>query len=657
MSHAARVVPLAAALPALVILSAGAAAAQPPAESDSSARAEAYARFLVGRHLEGRDDTDGAVRAFREAARLDPAAGEPLAELAALYARAGRAEDAVAAAEEALSREPDNRSAHRVLGLAYAASAGTREGTREDVERAVTHLEQARGSAVPDLQVELTLARFYLRTRAADEAIALLEDLSRDQLAYAPASVLLAEAYQQAGRRGDALRTLEETVASTRPTYRMLARLGELYEQSRRWRDAAEAYRGAVALNPRSAGVRRRLAAAWLEAGEADRARDVLGGLLEMRPRDAAGHRMLAETEIARGDFEAAEAAARRLLEIEPDGLSGPDVLARVFERRHEYPRVVETLAPALEQARGMRPGRTLAEMLDRLGRAHEWLEDPAGAARVYEDAVSLMPSNPWFQARLARAYVDSGRHGDAERLLARARNANPGDLSLAVIEADLRGRQGDVERGERLLLDVLEEDRGEQPGGEPRAHLALASFYSEHERLPEAVLVLEAALQRFPEETSILFLLGAMLERSGRFADAEAAFRGVIDRDPEHAQALNYLGYMLADRGERLDESVELIARAVEKDPHNGSYLDSLGWAYFKLDRLDLAEPPLRAAGDQLQRNSVVQDHLGDLLNRLERYAEAIEAWRRALDGDGEEIDPALIERKMDDARRRLDR
>lgn len=657
MSHAARVVPLVAALPALVILSAGAAAAQPPAESDSSARAEAYARFLVGRHLEGRDDTDGAVRAFREAARLDPSAGEPLAELAALYARAGRAEDAVAAAEEALSREPDNRSAHRVLGLAYAAAAGTREGTRDDVERAVTHLEQARGSAVPDLQVELTLARFYLRTRATDEAIALLEDLSRDQLAYAPASVLLAEAYQQAGRRGDALRTLEETVASTRPTYRMLARLGELYEQSRRWRDAAEAYRGAVALNPRSAGVRRRLAAAWLEAGEADRARDVLGGLLEMRPRDAAGQRMLAETEIALGDFEAAEAAARRLLEIEPDGLSGPDVLARVFERRHEYPRVVETLAPALEQARGMRPGRTLAEMLDRLGRAHEWLEDPAGAARVYEDAVSLMPSNPWFQARLARAYVDSGRHGDAERLLARARNANPGDLSLAVIEADLRGRQGDVERGERLLLDVLEEDRGEQPGGEPRAHLALASFYSEHERLPEAVLVLEAALQRFPEETSILFLLGAMLERSGRFADAEAAFRGVIDRDPEHAQALNYLGYMLADRGERLDESVELIARAVEKDPHNGSYLDSLGWAYFKLDRLDLAEPPLRAAGDQLQRNSVVQDHLGDLLNRLGRYAEAIEAWRRALDGDGEEIDPALIERKMDDARRRLDR
>ncbi len=651
MCYAARVVTLAIALPVLVTTIFRPAAAQAPPESDSSARAEAYARFMIGRHLEGLDDIDGAVQALRDAARLDPAAGEALAELAALYARAGRADDAFAAAEEALARESDNRSAHRVLGLAYAAAAASREGTRDDIDRAIVHLERARGSVVPDLQVELTLGRFYLRTAANDEAIALLEDLSKDQLAYAPASVLLAEAYQQAGRHDDALRTLEEAVGSTRPTYRMLARLGELYEQSRRWRDAAEAYRGAVALNPRSAGVRRRLAAAWLEAGEALRARDVLEGLLEMRPRDAAAYHMLAETEIALTNLEAAEAAARRLIGLEPDGLRGPYVLAQVFERRHEYQRVVETLQPLLERARAMRPQRILAEMLDQLGRAYQWLEEAEGATRVYEDAVSLMPSSPGFQARLAQAYVDSERLGDAGRLLARARGASPGNLTLAIIEADLHGRQGDVDRGETLLLDILSENREV-----PRAHLALASFYSEHDRLREATLVLESAQQQFPGETSILFLLGAVLEQSDRFAAAERAFRRVIERDPDHAQALNYLGYMLADRGERLNESVELIARAVETDPHNGSYLDSLGWAYYKLDRLDLAEPPLRAASDQLQRNSVVQDHLGDLLNRLQRYSEAIDAWRRALAGDGEEIDRALIEGKISDAQRRLE-
>ena len=111
----------------------------------------------------------------------------------------------------------------------------------------------------------------------------------------------------------------------------------------------------------------------------------------------------------------------------------------------------------------------------------------------------------------------------------------------------------------------------------------------------------------------------------------------------------------MLADRGERLEESVTLIERAIAKDPHNGSYLDSLGWAYFKLNRFDLAESPLRAAGDQLQTNSVVQDHLGDLLNRLGQYVEAIEAWKRALTGDGEAIDPDAIERKIDVAERQI--
>ena len=76
------------------------------------------------------------------------------------------------------------------------------------------------------------------------------------------------------------------------------------------------------------------------------------------------------------------------------------------------------------------------------------------------------------------------------------------------------------------------------------------------------------------------------------------------------------------------------------------------MGWAYFKLDRLDLAETPLRAAAVQLPTNSVVQDHLGDLLFSLGLFGEAIQAWERALAGDGDEIDPGRIETKIDEAR-----
>ncbi len=622
-------------------------------ETPPDGRALSYRLFMLGRHLEGEGDLDQAITSFRDAARLDPEAAEPLAELASLYARAGRADDAVAAAEEALGRELDNQTAHRILGLTHASTAGARDGTPRDAVRAVTHLEQARGTLLPDLQVELTLARLYLRTEAADDAITLLEELLRDELGVVEVVLLLAQAYEQAGRHDDALTTLETATLTGRPSYRTLARLGEMYERTQRWREAAAAYERAVALNPRNANVRRRLAGVLLEFGEGERARGVLEELIAMRPRDAASLHLLAEVELELNSLDAAESVARQLIELEPEGLRGSFVLAQVFGRRREHRAVVDTLQPLLDDARSrdVRPER-LAGALARLGFAYEQLDDLDAAVRVYEEAVESMPRSLAFQARLARAYIDAERHGDAMRVLATARGEYPDDLTLALIEAELYSSRGNLDRSEDLLRGALETNQED-----PRSFVALASFYSEHRRLDDAVEVLESAEQRFPQDTSILFQLGAVFEQNERFVDAERAFRRVLDRDSEHAPTLNYLGYMLADRGERLEESVALIERAIEMDPHNGSYLDSLGWAYLKLDRLDLAESPLRAAGVQLQGNSVVQDHLGDLLSRLGQHAEAIKAWERALDGDGEEIDPDAVERKIDGARQRIDR
>jgi tetratricopeptide (TPR) repeat protein len=159
----------------------------------------------------------------------------------------------------------------------------------------------------------------------------------------------------------------------------------------------------------------------------------------------------------------------------------------------------------------------------------------------------------------------------------------------------------------------------------------------------------------KFPSETSIGFELGAVFDKQKRFADAEAAFRQVLAREPDNAPALNYLGYMLADRGERLDESVTYLKKALEIDPDNGSYLDSLGWAYYKGNKLDLASDNLKRAAEQLKTNSVIQDHYGELLFKMGRYDDAIAAWTRALAGDGDSIDRAGIDRKIRSAHQKL--
>ena len=135
---------------------------------------------------------------------------------------------------------------------------------------------------------------------------------------------------------------------------------------------------------------------------------------------------------------------------------------------------------------------------------------------------------------------------------------------------------------------------------------------------------------------------------------EAERTFREILDADPSHAPSLNYLGYMLAERGRKLDEAVSFISRALEIDADNPAYLDSLGWAYYKQARYADALSPLERAASGLPGVSVIQEHLGDLYLQLKRYSDAAAAFDRALEGDRADIDEAAVRSKRDQARDR---
>jgi tetratricopeptide (TPR) repeat protein len=153
------------------------------------------------------------------------------------------------------------------------------------------------------------------------------------------------------------------------------------------------------------------------------------------------------------------------------------------------------------------------------------------------------------------------------------------------------------------------------------------------------------------------MYVLAQVLEAKKDFDGAERALRDILQRDPADATALNYLGYMLAEGGHRLDEAVELVQRALKIEPGNPSFLDSLGWAYYQQGKLDLADAPLSEAASKMPNNSVIQDHLGDLRFKQRRYADAAAAWERSLSGDGDSIDRSRIQQKIQDARSRLER
>ena len=589
-------------------------------EPDTEARAAAYHAFVLGRSLEGAGDIAGAVAAYERAAELDPAASDIWAELAGLYARRNRPDEAIGAGTAALERDPDDAEAHRVLGLVYAARAGGRGGPApEDVDRAVDHLERARDPLTPDVGLYVTLGRLYVTSGESAKAIEVLNELLE-------ADVRVGEA---------------------------LALLGQAYETQGEWDEAAAAYDRAVTSSPRRMAYRRQLANALLTAGQPDRALEVLRDLVRVRPADAGGWYLLSDLELELANYAEAEAAARHVIELEPDSLRGAYVLSRVFGAQREYQAMVGALEPAVRSARerDVAPGQ-IATLLQRLSVAHEQLGDHDAAIDSLTEAFELTPSNLGLQAQLAQAYLNAGRLDEAAATVSQAQQARPGNLALMRLEAQTLSARGAVADAVAVLERALA-----QHEDQPVAHVALASMFSQHERVDEAVRVLRAAEVRFPDNPALTFQLGAVFERGQRYGEAEGAFRRALERDPDDAATLNYLGYMLAERGERLDESVGLIQRALELDPGNGSYLDSLGWAYLKQNRLDLAEPPLRQASDQLGRNSVVHDHLGDLFFLLDRYTEAISAWERALAGDGDGVDLSVIEGKVRDAQARLAR
>src|SRR5207245_8875666 len=124
--------------------------------------------------------------------------------------------------------------------------------------------------------------------------------------------------------------------------------------------------------------------------------------------------------------------------------------------------------------------------------------------------------------------------------------------------------------------------------------------------------------------------------QRQKMLHQAEAEFKKVLSTtaptDPQSAATLNYLGYMNADRGVKLDESLNFIKQALTFEPNNGAYLDSLGWAYFKLGKYDLAEENLNKAAVHMGSDPTVHEHLGDLYQKTGRLKLAAAHWERAL-------------------------
>jgi len=642
---------------ALVVLAAlGATLGAPSLAAAQRPSATAYFEFIRGRHLESLGQIAQALEAYRLAAEADPKSAAIPAEIATLNARANRTEDATRAAGQALAIDPDNAEAHWVLGTILAAElegraeAGRSTSTpKPSLDDAISHLERARSSRALDSGLALTLGRLYLSKRDYPKALELIEPVLEREPEQAEAAYLLSQAKLGAGDLDAAAKSLDTVIALEPQFTRALIDRADVALRQRRFDEAAAAFGKASAAMPDRLDLKLRQASALLRAGKPDAARDLLETVERDRGDDARVPFLLVDVERARHDYQRAERAARRVIELEPDRVTGYHALAQVLADRREHRAIVDALGPAITRLEGKEDSRALAALRASIGVAYLQLREFDAGIAAIDRARRDGGADPALDALRVQARLEADRVAEALAVVAEARREDPASERLLGLEAEARLRHGERDRAFALYQQAIDAD-----GSDVDTHIAFAGLLLEAKEFKRAETVLSAARARFPSETAVPFQLGAVFEEQARYEDAERAFRDALLIDPKHAPSLNYLGYMLAEHSRKLDEAVKLLHEAVDLDPYNGSYLDSLGWAYFKRGAFDKAKTYLLRAGDQLPRNSVIQDHVGDLLFAMSDRSGAVAAWRRALDGDGRAIERRVIEQKIEKARAR---
>jgi tetratricopeptide (TPR) repeat protein len=521
------------------------------------------------------------------------------------------------------------------------------------------------------------------------KAITEWNEIARLDPRNAEAWAFLSEFYGKSGKTNEQIRALQRWQASTIPIDRYF------YQNT---------MRGGDDLSPENAS--KKLGPALLKAGRAREAVEVLSQVIADDPSDNEAVELLREA-LETSDAKTAAStvdALRQAVYANPGNLSLLDLLAEVQAKSGNVDDAVKTLESAYEKLmpnnrdRASAVEASIGDIYAGAGRPNDAVAayEKALVARGLDNAQTVDADEREFAMgvfdRLITVYKRQNRVEDAKAVIERARKLfgrediyadrqlislyqetgdrqgalatvhglraqNPDDIALLRLEATLLGETGQVDKGVEIIKKRIADGASGNTNGAPRVdddfsnYLFIAQLYDEAGRGNDAVAAAQKAisLASGSEQHQIgEVMLASAQQSAGKFADAEATLRGILKESPDNPIALNNLGYFLLERGERYNEALDMIQKAVKVYPTNPSFLDSLGFAYFKLDKLDEAEKSLSAAADIDPSSGTIQEHLGDVLQKKGKIEDARAAWKRAAQLASKKDDVARINEKL---------
>jgi tetratricopeptide (TPR) repeat protein len=352
---------------------------------------------------------------------------------------------------------------------------------------------------------------------------------------------------------------------------------------------------------------------------------------------DAQTYLEAAETYRVQGKFDEALASLKKADAAAPNSLDVPYRMAVIYQTQGQWELSAQLMQDLLlmtgklDGNYSQQDKNNRAIFLERLGIIYRDNNNERLAVEAFRNmrVFGDESANRGYQ-QVVETYRQYREWQLATETAKEAQQKFPDDRSLKILYAAELAETGQPEEGLRQVKALLKgtaEDR--------EVYAALAQMYTRLKRWREADEVLDKALQLSATDADkeyVGFLRGARYEGEKKYAAAEEIFRKLLAKDPQNAAVLNFLGYLLAERGEKLDEALVMTKKAVGMEPANGAFLDSLGWVYYKLGQYQAAEANLIKASERQSRDPLMQVHLGQVYEKTGRLKLAAGCWERAI-------------------------
>lgn len=507
-----------------------------------------------------------------------------------------------------------------------------------------------------------TALKFLLLTRQVDPKAAAID-------------IELAQFYARQGKAQPAVSYARNAVSKDPSSKQARMLLAALLKATKQEGESVQEYEAALKQDPDDADLLLRLGRLYMDQKQYDRAEALLSRLSELKPADHTPFYYLGQVSLARKDFVQAEARLKKALELSPDFDPAVEALVALYEKQARFQDASRLLEERV-RADSSNPNFRLL-----LGRFY-LIEKRRDEARALFEALKAEEEDPRdISIRIGLIYLEQDEYAWAVAELGPAAEADPANdlvnFYLAVCYEDMKDRQKAVEgflrvkpesdffaesrvRAGYILNDAKETEKAMALMKEavvlkpdlPLLHHALASLYEKNDRFDEARKTMEAALARQPNDTGLNYHLGAVLDKLGDKEGAIRQMKRVLELDPNHAEAMNYLAYTWAELRRNLDEALDLARKANQLQPDSGHIIDTIGWIYFQQGAFPSALEYMQRAAQLMPEDPVVNEHLGDTYFKLGRYDKAFEVYEKVLKLGPE--DKTRLEKKIEEARQK---